>query len=138
MRRNSDWGYPSRPWAVGYGLGASLALFDVAAAVLKASGHPKVKVEVSNAMKHLAVDTPLGRLAWGRGPLPPNVVATPIIGGQWRTVRGSKYPLDFIICEHSSNRRAPITRMATPILQAVAVGQRFGALVVLDAVDFAL
>ena len=95
-------------------LGASLALFDVAAAVLKASGNPKDKLKVANAMKRLAVDTPIGRLAWGRGPLPPNVVATPIIGGQWRKVHGSKYALDFVICEHSSDPHVPIASTLTP------------------------
>src|SRR5438093_189405 len=63
-------------------LGASLALFDVAAAVLKASGNPKDKNKVAEAMKTLSVQTPLGTLKWGSGPVP-NVVATPIIGGQW-------------------------------------------------------
>ena len=45
--------------------GASLALFDVANAALKASGNPKDKLAVATAMKTLAVDTPLGHLAWG-------------------------------------------------------------------------
>jgi branched-chain amino acid transport system substrate-binding protein len=95
-------------------LGPSLALFDVAAAVLKASGSPNDKQKVASAMKHLAVDTPIGHLAWGVGPLPPNVVATPIIGGQWRPVKGSKYPLDFLICEHSSDPHVPIASRLIP------------------------
>ncbi|HVC80521.1 MAG TPA: ABC transporter substrate-binding protein [Chloroflexota bacterium] len=95
-------------------LGASLALFDVAAAVLVASGNPKNKAKVAAAMARLSVDTPLGHLAWGKGPLPPNVVATPIIGGQWRAVKGSKYQLDFVICEHASDPRVPIASKLTP------------------------
>ncbi|HVA90829.1 MAG TPA: ABC transporter substrate-binding protein [Chloroflexota bacterium] len=94
-------------------LGASLALFDVAAAALTASGNPKNKAKVAAAMAHVAVDTPLGHLAWGKGPLPPNVVATPIIGGQWRAVHGSKYALDFVICEHSSDPRVPVASTLT-------------------------
>lgn len=89
-------------------LGASLALFDVAAAALKSSGNPKNKKKVANAMKHLSVHTTVGHLTWGKGGLPPNVVATPIIGGQWRKIPGSKYALDFLICEHSSDRNVPI------------------------------
>ncbi|HLJ66226.1 MAG TPA: ABC transporter substrate-binding protein [Chloroflexota bacterium] len=95
-------------------LGASLALFDVAAAVLRASGNPKNKTKVANAMKHLSVRTPIGHLVWGRGPLPPNVVATPIIGGQWRKVAGSRYALDFVICEHSSDPHVPIASRLIP------------------------
>ena len=42
-------------------LGASLALFDVAAAALKASGNPKNKAAVASALKTLKVQTPVGR-----------------------------------------------------------------------------
>lgn len=89
-------------------LGPSLALFDAAAAAFKASGNPKNKQKVANAIRHLAVDSPIGRLQWGQRGLPPNVVATPIIGGQWRKVPGSKYPLDFVIGEHSSDPHVPV------------------------------
>jgi branched-chain amino acid transport system substrate-binding protein len=86
--------------------GPSLALFDVAAAVLKASKSPKDKTAVANAMKNLKVQTPVGLLQWGKGPVA-NVVATPIIGGQW--VKGAgRYPLDFVLCEHSSDPKVPI------------------------------
>ena len=64
----------------------------MANAALKASGDPKDKVKVANAMKTLTVDTPLGTLAWGKGPVP-NVVVTPIPGGQW--VKGTKWPHEF-------------------------------------------
>jgi branched-chain amino acid transport system substrate-binding protein len=83
-----------------------LALFDVAQAVLKASGNPKDKKAVANAMRKLQVETPVGRLHWGTGPVA-NVVATPIPGGQWISKKG-RFPLDFVICEHSADRRIPI------------------------------
>ena len=92
-------------------LGASLALFDVAAAVLKASGNPKDKTKVANAMKTLSVETPIGNLKWGTGPVP-NVVATPIIGGQW--LKASKYPVDFTICENSSDPNIPVAGTLKP------------------------
>jgi branched-chain amino acid transport system substrate-binding protein len=92
-------------------LGASLALFDVAAAALKASGDPKNKGKVADAMKNLTVDTPIGQLRWGAGPVP-NVVATPIPGGQW--VKGSKYALDFVICESSADPNIPVAGKLAP------------------------
>jgi branched-chain amino acid transport system substrate-binding protein len=95
-------------------LGASLALFDVAAALLKASGSPNNKAKVAATMLHLSVTTPLGHLTWGASPLPPNVVATPIIGGQWRVQHGSKYPIDFVICEHSTDPRVPVVSKLIP------------------------
>ena len=93
--------------------GASLALFDVANAALKASGDPKNKQAVATAMKTLAVDTPLGHLAWGGTTTPPNVVATPIIGGQWVATPGKAYPIDFVICENSNDANVPIAATLT-------------------------
>ena len=93
-------------------LGPSLALFDVAQAVLNASGNPKDKAKVAAAMKTLAVDTPVGHLDWSKpatlaGAAVPNVVAAPIIGGQWK--QGvSKWPVDFVICENSSDTNVPV------------------------------
>jgi branched-chain amino acid transport system substrate-binding protein len=99
-------------------LGASLSLFDVAAAALKASGDPKNKSKVVGAIKTLAVDTPVGHLDWSKpaslaGTAVPNVVSTPIIGGQWK--QGvSKWPIDFVICENSSDTNVPIASTLQP------------------------
>lgn len=92
-------------------LGYSLALFDVAAAVLRASGAPKDKRKVADAMRTLHVDTPIGPLAWGSGPVA-NVVATHVTGGQWR--KSSKYPLDFVICENSNDPKVPVASRVQP------------------------
>jgi branched-chain amino acid transport system substrate-binding protein len=90
-------------------LGATLALFDVANAVLKASGDPKDKQKVAAAMAHLRVTTPLGVLAWGASKkLPPNVVTTPIIGGQWVKSKSGRFKLDFVLCEHAADPHVPI------------------------------
>ncbi len=95
-------------------LGPSLALFDVAAAALKAAADPKDKAAVAKAIGTLDVQTPVGHLQWGKGPNA-NVVATPIIGGQWvAAVSGSKYPLDFVLCENSSDPNVPIAAQLKP------------------------
>jgi branched-chain amino acid transport system substrate-binding protein len=99
--------------------GASMALFDVAAAALKASGNPKDKTAVAGALKNLNAKTPLGDLHWGTNspntnPVP-NVVATPIPGGQWLTTKkGSKYPLEFVFCEHKDYPAVPIQAKLKP------------------------
>jgi branched-chain amino acid transport system substrate-binding protein len=92
-------------------LGPSLALFDVAAAVLTASGNPKDKQAVAKAMGSLSVDTPVGHLDWSKGPVA-NVVATPILGGQWVAGSGA-YPLDFVLCENSSDANVPVAAKLT-------------------------
>jgi branched-chain amino acid transport system substrate-binding protein len=88
--------------------GPSLALFDVAAAALKAAGDPHDKDAIVAAMKKLRVETPVGVLNWSksRPGIPANVVPTPIPGGQW--VKSKKYKVDFVICEHSDDPKIPI------------------------------
>jgi branched-chain amino acid transport system substrate-binding protein len=88
-------------------LGPSLALFDAAAAALKASGNPTDKAAVAKAIGSLEVDTPVGHLAWGKGPVA-NVVATPVVGGQWIKSTSGKFPLDFVICDNAADRNVPV------------------------------
>jgi branched-chain amino acid transport system substrate-binding protein len=93
-------------------LGPSLALFDAGAAALQAAANPKDKAGLAKAISTLSVKTPLGELAWGKGPVP-NVVATPILGGQW--VKGTgKFPLEFVLCENSSDPTVPVAAKLTP------------------------
>lgn len=94
-------------------LGPSLALFDVAAGALRAASDPKDKTAVSKAIGSLSVDTPVGRLQWGKGPNA-NVVATPILGGQWvaGTTPGRK--VDFALCENSSDPNVPVAARLRP------------------------
>ncbi|HEV2216524.1 MAG TPA: ABC transporter substrate-binding protein [Candidatus Dormibacteraeota bacterium] len=101
-------------------LGASMSLFDVASAALKASGNPKDKSAVASAIKTLAVDTIVGHLDWTKpptfgpgGPAIPNVQTTPIIGGQWKS-NVSHWPLDFVICENSADTNVPVAGTLQP------------------------
>jgi len=99
-------------------LGASLALFDVAAAALKASGNPKDKAAVANALKTLNVMTPVGSVNWGgkgaKNPAP-NIVATPIIGIQWRkAAKGSKFNLASVVVDHADDPHVPVAGKLTP------------------------
>lgn len=89
-------------------LGPSMALFDAAAATLKAAADPKDKKSLAEAISALEVETPIGRVQWGKGPNA-NVVATPILGGQWVSAPpGSNYKLDFVICENSADPNVPV------------------------------
>ena len=94
-------------------LGATLALFDAAKGALEKSGNPKDKDAVATAISTLEVDTPVGRLAWGKGPNG-NVVATPIIGGQWVRSTTGAHPLDFVLCENSADPKVPIAAALKP------------------------
>jgi branched-chain amino acid transport system substrate-binding protein len=95
-------------------LGPSLALFDVAAAALKAVSNPRDKPGLAKAIGSLSVGTTVGQLVWGRGPVP-NVVATPVVGGQWVSAgSGSKYKLDFVICDNSTDPKVPVAAKLKP------------------------
>jgi len=89
-------------------LGTTLSLFEVATAALKASADPKDKAAVVKAVSTLETDTSIGHLAWGTGPVP-NVVTTPIIGGQWvKAPASSPFGLDFVICENANDHNVPV------------------------------
>jgi branched-chain amino acid transport system substrate-binding protein len=99
-------------------IGATMALFDVAAAALTASGNPKDKTAVANAMSKLKVATPVGTLHWGAGgarnPVD-NIVATPLVGNQWRKApKGSKFNLELVVCEHADDPAVPVASKLTP------------------------
>ena len=94
-------------------LGASLALFDAAAGALKSASDPKNKDSVAQAISTLSVQTPIGHLQWGKGPNG-NVVATPIIAGQWVKAGSGKFALDFVLCENSSDPNVPIAAQLKP------------------------
>lgn len=87
-------------------LGPSMALLDVGIAALTASGNPKDKTAVAEAMKTLKVETPLGILEWGTGPVM-NVVPTTLVNGQW--VKGTgKWPLDWVCVDNVEDPNIPV------------------------------
>jgi len=94
-------------------MGPSLALFDVGVAALKAAGNPKDKSLVANAMKTMSVMTPVGHLDWTKGPVP-NVVQTPIPGGQWIKAPAGPFRLQWVFCEHSDDHNVPIQAKLKP------------------------
>ena len=91
-------------------LGASLSLFDVAAALLKATPDPKDRAGVAKTLSTLEVATTVGKVAFGKGPVA-NVAVTPILGGQWvKAPEGSKFKLEFEFCENSSDPNVPVSK----------------------------
>ncbi|KAA9158271.1 ABC transporter substrate-binding protein [Amycolatopsis acidicola] len=93
-------------------LGPSMALFDVAVAALKATPNPKDKAGLAKTTSTLKTDSSIGPVAWGTGPVP-NVVATPIVGGQWISSAG-RFPLEFVICENSTDPNVPVAAKLIP------------------------
>ena len=89
------------------------ALFEVAAAALKASGDVDDKQALANAIKAVNLDTVVGKVSWSGGPVP-NVAKTPLVGGQWRKSDG-KYPFELVIVSNKDHPEIPKAGSLEPI-----------------------
>ena len=95
-------------------LGASLSLFDVGLAALSASGDPKNKEAVANAIANLNTETVGGIVDFTTGPVP-NVAHGPLFGTQWvESAPGSKYALDYVVTENVTDPTVPVTATLLP------------------------
>jgi branched-chain amino acid transport system substrate-binding protein len=82
-------------------IGFAHALFEVAADVMKRSHGPGEHAATLDSLTKTNLETIVGPLAWGKGPVK-NVAKTPLVGGQWR--RGGAFKYDLVI---TSNETAP-------------------------------
>jgi branched-chain amino acid transport system substrate-binding protein len=82
-------------------VGFAHALFEVAADVIKRSHGPGQRAATLDALTETNLETIVGLVAWGKGPVK-NVAKTPLVGGQWR--RGVTFKYDLVI---TSNETAP-------------------------------
>jgi branched-chain amino acid transport system substrate-binding protein len=80
-------------------LGYSHALFETGIAALKASGAPKDRDAVRDAIKGLKMDTMVGPVDWAGSPIK-NVARTQVAGGQWRKSAGP-HAYDLVITENT-------------------------------------
>ena len=58
------------------------------------------------------MQTPVGTVHWGatgaKNPCP-NIVATPIIGNQWRRApKGSRFNLELVVTDHADDPNVPV------------------------------
>ena len=79
------------------------SLFEVAKDVMGRASDPKDKKAVVEAIKSTNLDTIVGKVGWGSGPVP-NVAKAPLTGGQWRR-SGDKY--DLVIVSNSTAEQIP-------------------------------
>ncbi len=95
-------------------LGASMSLLDVGFAALRASGNPKDKAAIAQALGKLSTPSMVGAVDFTKGPVA-NVFATPIIGCQWVAAKpGSKFKLDCVITENATDRNVPVAAKLIP------------------------
>lgn len=95
-------------------LGYDHALLEVALAALKASGNPKDKTAVRDAIASLSIDTVIGKVDF-KGSRLKNIAVTHIAAGQWQKVEGRKFPFDLKIVDNSTNPSLPIEGKLEPL-----------------------
>lgn len=95
-------------------LGGASALIEVGLAALKASGNPLDKAAVAAVMPTLSVDTTIGKVAWGAGPVP-NVCVTSIMGGQWIKGTGA-FAVDWVLIENVNDPNVQPQAKLQPIV----------------------
>lgn len=94
--------------------GATLALFEVGVAALKAAKNPTDHAAIRDVIPNIDMITTLGRVNFKKGPYP-NTATTPMIGAQWvKTPPGSKFPLDWVVVSNAEDPNVPIQRKLVP------------------------
>jgi branched-chain amino acid transport system substrate-binding protein len=88
------------------------ALFEVAADTLKRTSDVKSKAAIRDALVATRLDTIVGPISWGKGPVK-NVAKTPLVGGQW--VKGQKHMFDLVIVNNLTAPGIPTGGELQPI-----------------------
>jgi len=89
-------------------IGFAYSLFEMAADVVKRSDGPGNPAATLNALVTTNLETVVGPISWsGKGPVK-NVAKTPMVGGQWRHVEGSKWPIDISVVVNDTAPQIPV------------------------------
>ncbi|WP_404405236.1 ABC transporter substrate-binding protein [Pelagibacterium halotolerans] len=94
-------------------VGANASLLDAAVAALAASGNPKDKAALADALSTLKADTAVGTVDFTTGPVP-NCATTGLVGVQW--VKAEEGPWEFAlnIVSNADHPAVPLTGEMTP------------------------
>ena len=95
-------------------IGFAHALFEVAIDVLKRSADPKDVEANLAAIASTNLNTIVGPVAWGNGPVK-NVAKTPLVGGQWRLSDGGKFPYELLVVNNETAPNIPAQGELQPI-----------------------
>jgi len=81
------------------------ALFEVAIDTFKRTKDLGSKAAIRDAMVATNLDTIVGNVSWGKGPVK-NVTKTPLAGGQW--VPGKKYKYELVVVDNQTAPNVPV------------------------------
>jgi branched-chain amino acid transport system substrate-binding protein len=86
-------------------LGFTHSLFEVAMDVLKRCKNPDSKAGIRDAIASTNLNTMVGPLSWGKGPVK-NVAKVSLVGGQW--VKGKKHKFDLVVVNNKTAPHIPV------------------------------
>ncbi len=89
-----------KPWT--QPIGFKYGLFEVAIDALKRAKSPKDPKAILEAIVATNLNTIVGPISWGRGPVK-NVSKTPLVGGQWTKTAGGLRPRDLRECDRAGD-----------------------------------
>jgi branched-chain amino acid transport system substrate-binding protein len=93
-------------------IGFAHALFEIAVDAFKRTKDIDSNEAIRDAVATTKLDTVVGRVAWGSGPVK-NVAKTPLVGGQWlKTAAGQPHRFDLAIV---NNQLAPSVPLSGPL-----------------------
>lgn len=95
-------------------IGFAHALFEVGIDVLKRSADPQDADANLAAIAATNLNTIVGPVAWGSGPVK-NVAKTPLVGGQWRLTDGGPYPYELLVVNNQTAPEIPAQGDLQPI-----------------------
>jgi branched-chain amino acid transport system substrate-binding protein len=81
-------------------LGFMHALFEIASDLLKRSADPASREANLEALVATNLDTIVGKVSWGSGPVK-NVAKTPLVGGQWRLTKDGPFKYDLLVTDNT-------------------------------------
>lgn len=95
-------------------MGYEHAAFEIALSALKASGDPKNRKAVREALAATTLDTLVGRVDFASSPLK-SVAVTHTVGGQWQKTSGGPFPFELQIVDNSTNPAVHVTADFKPL-----------------------
>ena len=90
------------------------ALFEVAADVMKRTADVGKPAAIVDAITKTNLNTVVGPIAWGKGPVK-NVAKTPLVGGQWRRTPKGPFKYDLVVTSNETAPNIPVTGKMEPI-----------------------
>ncbi len=83
------------------------AMWEVGLEALKASGDPKDRQAVRNAINNMTLNTIVGQVDF-KGSKSKNVASTQLAAGQWRKSKGGKFKYDLEVCYNGTAPSVPL------------------------------